>query len=273
MFSALTLGFALLAQQPSVSSLSAALPTQGTAQPVPADFVLDFCWHHGSSPFGHDYTLTIPKAGPGRLVLGATNRVLQERRLWRSEFPVRSGPLQALFQLLLQATDPRCLLPADTPRGGLVGGPYVTLEAVGGGQHWTLQGEENYHPECLALRQQLLDAVTGMVPAETMARIEAERTRYEYVPLGGAEAVRWYLQYALRGYPEAMRLLGGCYAVGKGVAQDTIEAYAWFVLAVARRNGLANRDQAFLAQRLSQTALQEALARARSLEAQIQKQP
>jgi hypothetical protein len=242
---------------------------QDVALTVPFDFTLNYSWNHGSYPGAHDYTITIPNGGPGRFAMVAVNPVLQERHVWRVEFPVQAGPLQKLYQVLEKATESWCQQSTNIPRGAVVGGPYVTLEAAGGGKRWSIQEEDCHKPEYLAYSQQLMEAVTGMVPAETMAKIEAERIQYQFIPTKQPEAARWFRKYALQGYPEAMRLLGRCFFQGEGVAQDIIEAYAWYVLAAARRNGLAERDRDFLTKRMDQQSIQEGESKARSIEAQI----
>jgi len=85
------------------------------------------------------------------------------------------------------------------------------------------------------------------------------------------EAVNWYRKAADLGYAKAMSNLGVKYALGEGVVQDDIEAYAWLSTAAAFGDKKASELRDLLARRLTPEARLTAQARAREHVARIQK--
>ena len=54
------------------------------------------------------------------------------------------------------------------------------------------------------------------------------------MPEDYAEAARWYRKAAEQGHVAAQFMLGVMYAIGEGVPEDDIQAYAWISLASAQ---------------------------------------
>ena len=71
------------------------------------------------------------------------------------------------------------------------------------------------------------------------------------------------LEEALSGDADAYYDLGLSYSIGRGVAQDYIEAHKWFNLAVNNGNGFAEADRAEVAEDMSYQEIAEAQRKAR----------
>ena len=54
------------------------------------------------------------------------------------------------------------------------------------------------------------------------------------MPQNDAEAVKWYRKAAEQGHGMAQGALGSMYALGQGVPQDNVQAYAWLNISVAQ---------------------------------------
>ena len=50
------------------------------------------------------------------------------------------------------------------------------------------------------------------------------------------EAVKWYRKAAEQNYAAAQYNLGICYEYGRGVTEDSVEAYKWVLLAARQRD-------------------------------------
>ena len=64
------------------------------------------------------------------------------------------------------------------------------------------------------------------------------------------------------GHPVEFRL-GGMYAIGEGVPEDTVNAYAWFSIAAAQGNTSAKELKELVAEHMSRAQIAAAQARAR----------
>jgi len=96
---------------------------------------------------------------------------------------------------------------------------------------------------------------------------------YEYgfpVPQDYAEAVKLYRKAADQGHAKAQCILGLHYTLGQGVPQDVAEAYVWTSLSAANGYTEASEIRDRAAQELSRQALEQAQARVRELQAEIQ---
>jgi ssDNA-binding Zn-finger/Zn-ribbon topoisomerase 1 len=78
------------------------------------------------------------------------------------------------------------------------------------------------------------------------------------------EAVKWYTKSAEQGDANAQFMVGGCYALGLGVAKNSIEGYAWCNIAIA--NGHEKAKEWIMEIELSS----EQLIEAQALSAEIQ---
>ena len=66
-----------------------------------------------------------------------------------------------------------------------------------------------------------------------------------------AEAVKWYRKAAEKGNALAQRSLGGMYAVGKGVPQNDVQAYAWCNIATAQGDKKAEQCKELIAESMT----------------------
>jgi len=55
------------------------------------------------------------------------------------------------------------------------------------------------------------------------------------------EAAKWYRQAAEQNFAPAQGILGICYEYGEGVAEDSVEAYKWMLLAARQGNENAKK--------------------------------
>jgi uncharacterized protein len=75
------------------------------------------------------------------------------------------------------------------------------------------------------------------------------------VPKSNKIAAAWYAKAAKKGYGRAQRHLATLYFIGRGVAKNDIEAYAWWGLAAASGDKLAKRYQRIVRPTMSREAL------------------
>ena len=78
------------------------------------------------------------------------------------------------------------------------------------------------------------------------------------MPEDDAEAVRWYLKAAEQGHAFAQASLGLMYAMGQGVPEDYIQAYAWFSLAAAQGGENAKDAKEYLTGIMTRAEITEA---------------
>lgn len=83
------------------------------------------------------------------------------------------------------------------------------------------------------------------------------------------ESARCFRRAADKGHREAQLSLGALYANGHGVPKDPIEALAWLWLAATAGSQLAVDNAALVASWLSESQLEEAGARAETLDRRI----
>ena len=78
-----------------------------------------------------------------------------------------------------------------------------------------------------------------------------------------AEAVRWYRKAAEQGLADAQLWLGFMYADGRGVPEDSVQAYAWFNIAAAQGDDSAEHGKKLIAESMTreQRARAQELAR------------
>ncbi len=77
------------------------------------------------------------------------------------------------------------------------------------------------------------------------------------------KAVDWYTKAAKQNYAPAQYYLGGMYAMGKGVAVDRIEAYAWLALAAKQKYSKAIKSIDGLSNALSEMDITKGQGRAK----------
>ena len=82
---------------------------------------------------------------------------------------------------------------------------------------------------------------------------------------GGSRSFQEQFKAAKQGDARAQHNLGRMYANGKDVAQDTVEAYAWFAVAAANGYEHAKDNLAMVKSRLDQDQLAVAQQRATQL--------
>jgi len=80
-----------------------------------------------------------------------------------------------------------------------------------------------------------------------------------------ATSVHWWQRAARLGDSEAQAMLGAALSLGSGVLRDDIQALAWLLLAKAGGSGLADRYMVPVAKRMSESDVQEAERRSKTL--------
>lgn len=93
--------------------------------------------------------------------------------------------------------------------------------------------------------------------------IECSRNQY-------AEAAQRWREAAMQGNVGCQTALGALYLDGKGVTQDFAEAYVWICLSAASGSNETTKLRDRVAKKLSQQTLEQAQARARKLQEEIQ---
>jgi len=78
-------------------------------------------------------------------------------------------------------------------------------------------------------------------------------------------AARWFKKAALRGHAKAQAILGSLHALGLGVPEDRIRAYAWLSLALPRLKGDALDQAAKQYEELNRLLTVEQISNARQL--------
>ena len=80
----------------------------------------------------------------------------------------------------------------------------------------------------LAATQKLRCCIGGNQKPKESPELLYQKGEVFYKTKSYEEAVKWYRKAADLGHPEAIRSLGSCYAMGKGVSQCHEEAVAWY---------------------------------------------
>ena len=96
-------------------------------------------------------------------------------------------------------------------------------------------------------------------------------TGEEGVPEDDAEAAKWYRKAAEQGHAWAQYRLGVMYRYGRGVPQDYVAAYAWYIVAAASgdEDGRKNRD--IIKRDLTPSQLEKGQVMAREIFERIEK--
>jgi TPR repeat protein len=95
---------------------------------------------------------------------------------------------------------------------------------------------------------------------DTRAQYELGRT---YAQLWNPkEANQWYRKAAEQGVADAQYRLGESFATGEGVAQDPVEAYAWFSLAAAQQHRQAVNARTRIIRQMSRAEIDQGNGRA-----------